>query len=198
VEGTERVVIEHPVHRHTPGVPFREEAVGADTEGKEKFWVKTGIAKSPTERSAVEAEEAGAGVPPERRTGCYHNPPLTEITRKPGFVTEKETELAVRPAPEGCIRLDWVSPEIAFETAFQGTLEPEWTNGARNSLTPSSLVYSGGFINRTTEAEHESSEERSSERNERQLTTALGSMYYKSGLAQKVFGFLREELVQIK
>jgi hypothetical protein len=195
IGGVERIVI-HKVRRFSPSVPWREEIQGAETEGKEKFWIKTGIAT--TERSAVEREEATAGIPTESRTGCYHDPAVTELTRKPGFVTEKETELAVRPSPPGCIRLDFVSPEIAFETPFQGTLEPELTNGSKNALTPSTLTFLGGSINQSSEAEHESTEERSSERNRRELVSAFGPYYYKSLIAQKLFGFLHEELLTIK
>jgi hypothetical protein len=216
----ERLVIKE-VMRHNPSLPWAQETKGEETANGPLFWLRTGVAmplagtellhgvncgtKECTERSAEKtekeqtvAEEAVAGVPTERRTGCYHHPELTELVREPGYSRPHETELAVRPAPQGCIRFDFVIPQIAFETAVQGSLEPEWKNGAKNALSPSKMEYRGGFINRTKESEIESTEERSSERNERYLTSAFGPFYYRSPIPTKLFGFTNEELLRIQ
>jgi hypothetical protein len=96
-------------HREGPSLPWRQEAQGSENEARQTFfWLKTGIA--PTERQKVEEEEAAAGVPTERRTGCYHNPPTEVLVRKPGYTTsEKEEETVLRPTPRGCIGLTLVS-----------------------------------------------------------------------------------------
>jgi hypothetical protein len=193
---TERGVIVGPFgstasHREPPSMPWRAEAEGTEnTETHIKtFWVKIGIAISPTERAEVEAEEAAAGVPTERRTGCYHNPLVTEIVREPGFSQVHETELALRSAPQGCIRASWVAPEVGVEIPFTGTLEPEAVNGTKNGLSPSNAQFKGGFVG---------TEEHSSERNERELVSAFGPWFARSITAIKQIGYLHQELLTLK
>jgi hypothetical protein len=188
---TERLAIRQ-VRREIPSVPWRGEARGTEISGTIFNWVRTGIAL--TERTEVEAQEASVGIPTERRTGCYPQPPLTEIVHEPGFTTQRESELQVKRAPVGCIRVDIVAPELGIETPFQGTLEPEATNGAKNGLTPSKGEFKGGFVGGPTEIPSE----RSSEKNEYYLQSAFGPGYTKTILAIKELGFLHEELLTIK
>jgi hypothetical protein len=191
-EGTERLDI-RSLKRGSLGVPWLQEAEGTEnTSMASVFYMKTGIAQ--TERSTVEAEEAAAGVPTERRTGCYPYPALTEVERSPGLAVERETELVVRPDPKGCIHLTFVAPEFGIETPIQGTLQPEFTNGARNALTPSKLEFKGAFIGVQTEIPSE----RSSERDERHLENGFGPWYVKSLLPVKEMGFLHDELLGLK
>jgi hypothetical protein len=159
-----------------------EESEGTEnTETRVKtFYVKTGIAAKTEERLQVEEEEALAGVPTERRTGCYHFPAVTEVVRQPGFQSSRETELALRPAPQGCIKVTLIAPEIGLEYPFEGSLEPEAVNGTRNALNPSVAFFKGGFIG--TEVE------KSSERNERALRSIAGPAYAKSLSFMKVVG----------
>jgi hypothetical protein len=179
--------------RIPPSLPWRGEGEGTENaEHVKTFWLKTGIPTSPTERATVEAEEAAAGVPPAHRSGCYHEPPFTEITRQPGYVSEKETELAVKPAPQGCIKVNIVAPEAGLVTPFQGTLEPEAVNGSRNSITPSSGSFKGGFIGT------EPGVENSSEHNERALLGSFGPGYTRSITPIKEIGYLNSALITTK
>jgi hypothetical protein len=192
VGGQERLVIKG-VRRSNPALPWRQEAEGTEGAASEKtFWLKTGIATSG--REAVEAEEAAAGVPTESRSGCYPNPPVTEVLRTPGFLSERETELTLRPAPQGCVRVTVMWPELGLEMPVQGTLEPEVVNGVRNGLSPSSATFKGGFIGPETEVPSE----RSSERNARHMESSIGPWYVKSPIPTKGLGFLHEELLQLK
>jgi hypothetical protein len=190
--GSERLVIKQ-ARRRLQSLPWRQEAVGEQTaESERRFFLRTGIATT-SERARVESEEAVAGVATERRTGCYHFPPFTEIVREPGFASGKETELAVKPAPRGCISVNIIAPEAGLEIPFQGTLEPEITNGTKNGLSPSHAELKGGFIGSQTEVPSE----RSSERDERYLISPYGRGYAKTGIAIKGLGALREELLQL-
>jgi hypothetical protein len=194
---TERLVIAGPFggtasHREPADLPWIGESVGTENpETKAKtFWLKTGVPVSATERSEVEAQEAAAGVPVEKRSGCYHQPLFTELTRSPGFTSTKETELALKVGGKGCINVNIVAPEVGVEIPFTGTLEPESKNGAKNALTPSSGEFKGGFIGETTEA--------SSERNERELESAFGPGFTKSITPIKEIGYLHSELLTLK
>jgi hypothetical protein len=200
---TERLVIAGPFgtapsHREPPDLPWLEEAEGTEnTETRQKFFfLKTGVAISPTERAEVQAEEAAAGVPTERRTGCYHNPPLTEIVRAPGYTSARETELALRQGPKGCVNLNFIAPAAGVEIPCTGTLEPEMVNGTHNGLLASNTNFKGGFIGGVgTEVR-----EKSSERNERQLEcgNGYGPGYLRSIEPVKRFGYLKEELLTLK
>jgi hypothetical protein len=186
---TERLVVQGPLgetasHREPSTMPWLQEAEGtenAETKVK-RFWVKTGIAASATERAEVEAEEAAAGVPTERRTGCYRFPEFTESVREPGFTAGRETELALRPAPRGCIKATLVASEVGVEVPLEGTLEPEEINGARSGLSSSTGDFEG-----------------ESERNERALRSIGGAVRPKSlGFNMRQVGYLREELLTLK
>jgi IPT/TIG domain/Regulator of chromosome condensation (RCC1) repeat len=190
--GSERLVIKQ-LRRRVPSLPWKQETTGEQTpESERRFFVKTGIAAT-SERAKVEYEEATAGVPTERRTGCYHFPALTEIVREPGFASAKETELSIKPVPKGCISVNIIAPAAGLEVPFQGTLEPEVVNGAKNSLTPSHAELKGGFIGSQTEAPSE----RSSEHDGRYLMSPYGRGYAKTGIEIKGFGYLREELLTL-
>jgi hypothetical protein len=200
---TERLVIQGPfrgsaTHREPPSLPWLEESEGTEnTETRAKtFFVKIGIAAHPTERTQVETEEAAAGVPTERRTGCYPFPALTEIVREPGYVKGRETELQRRPSPPGCVKVTLVAPEEGLEVPYEGSLEPEEVNGVRNGLLPSSGVFKGGSAGIETEGGPLT--EHSSERNERGLTSALGRGFAKSTSPIKEVGYIHEELLTLK
>jgi hypothetical protein len=174
-------------------LPWRQESFGEqNAESERRFFLRTGIAR--TERSEVEAEEAAVGVPTERRSGCYRTPPFTEIVREPGFASTRETELAQRPAPKGCISVNVVAPEAGVELVFQGTLEPELIEGHANGLTPARWEFKGGFVGSGTELPSE----RSSERNERSLSSVFGPGYARSQIPIKVWGYREEELLNIR
>jgi hypothetical protein len=193
---TERLVVIGPFggttsHRKPPELPWLGETVGTEnTETKVKtFFAKTGVASDPTERAKVEEEEAAAGVPTERRTGCYHNPLITEAVREPGFSQVHETELALNPGPKGCINVNIIAPEVGVEIPFTGTLEPEAVNGTKNGLSPSNAQFKGGFVG---------TEEHSSERNERELVSAFGPGFTRSITPIKALGYLHQELLTLR
>jgi hypothetical protein len=189
--GSERLAIKQ-ARRRPPSVPWRQEAYGEQNAASERhFFLRTGIAT--TERSQVEAEEAIAGVATERRTGCYRFPALTEVVREPGLESGRETEPALRPAPKGCVLATLIVPQFGFEVPFQGTLEPEVVEGAKNGLTPTRGVFKGGSIG----SETETPSERSLERNERYLMSIFGPAYTATGLPIKDLGFAHEELLEI-
>jgi alpha-tubulin suppressor-like RCC1 family protein len=196
VNGTERLVVEGRLggtgsHREPPSLPWRQEAYGEQTAGSERrFFLRTGIAT--TEKSEVEAEEAAAGTPTERRSGCYRTPAVTEIVHEPGFASARETELALRPAPKGCISVTVVAPGDGLEVPFQGTLEPVLVRG-QTPLAPSHGEFRGGFIG----SEGEAPSERSSERNERYLSSVFGPGYTKSEIPIKAVGFGEVELLDV-
>jgi hypothetical protein len=198
VNGAERRVAQGPFggiasHREPPSLPWRQEAFGEQgAESERRFFLRTGIAT--TERSGVEGEEAAAGVPTERRSGCYRTPPFTEIVREPGFASTRETELALRQAPKGCISVTIVAPEAGVELPFQGTVEPLIVNGNTNGLNASRGELKGGFVGSGTEVPSE----RSSERNERYLTSVFGRAYTKSEIPLKAVGYRGVELLEIK
>jgi hypothetical protein len=202
IEGapTERLVVQGnfgstATHREPPSLPWLEESEGTENEAHVKtFFVKTGIAAAASERAEVEAEEAGAGVPTERRTGCYRFPPFTEIVREPGFAATRETEPLHRPAPQGCVKVTLVVPQVGFEMPFEGTLEPEVVNGTKSGLAPSSGSFKGGLIG----PESEVPSERSLERNERALSSLAGPAFIKSITPIKEIGYLHEELLTLK
>jgi alpha-tubulin suppressor-like RCC1 family protein len=189
--GSERLAIRQ-VRRRPPTVPWRQEAYGEQNANSERhFFLRTGIAT--TERTQVEAEERVAGVPTERRTGCYRFPAVTEIVRAPGLGSARETEPALRPVPRGCISVTVVAPQAALEVPFQGTLEPEIVDGAKSGLDPSRGEFKGGSIG----AETEIPSERSLERNERYLMSVFGPAYTTSALPIKEIGFAGEELIAL-
>jgi hypothetical protein len=196
---TERLVIagnfgSTATHRQPPSLPWLEESEGTENEAHVKtFFVKTGIAASASERAEVEAEEASAGVPTERRTGCYRAPAFTEILREPGFAATRETEPQHRPAPHGCVKVTLVVPQAGFEMPFEGTLEPEVVNGAKNGLAPSTGAFKGGVIGLQTEVPSE----RSLERNERALMSIAGPGFIKNISPIKEVGYLHEELLTL-
>jgi hypothetical protein len=191
-EKTERLAIRQ-VKREVPSVPWKQEAQGSEIGGSNVFYLTTGIASERTERENVEAEEALANIPTERRTGCYPQPPTTEVVREPGIVEQRETEPKLRSDPRGCIRVDITAPEIGLETPFQGTLEPKIVNGAKNGLSPSKGEFEGGCPSGCS-----GTSERSSERNERHLESIFGPGYTKSFLAIKELGFANEELMRLQ
>jgi hypothetical protein len=114
--------------------------------------------------------------------------------REPGFASTKETELALRPVPKGCISVTIVAPEAGVELPFQGTLEPRIVDGVTTGLTPSRGELEGGFVGSATEVPSE----RSSERNERYLSSVFGRGYTKSEIPMKVIGYRGVELLTIK
>jgi hypothetical protein len=180
VNQQERLAIRRPPVRRELGLPWRQEAQGTETLDGPMWYLKTGIAE--TNRTEIEAEEAKAGTPTERRTGCYPSPPDTEIVRRPGFETERETELALRPAPQGCIHLTVWVPGLALAIPIQGSLEPQAVDGPPKSpLVASRAELVGGS---PTEA-------RSLERNERHLeSAAFGPWYVQTVVPIHGFPFL--------
>jgi hypothetical protein len=200
---TERLVISGPFggtasRREPSSMPWLEEAEGTEnTETHVKaFFVKLGVAANTEERVEVEREEAEAGVPTEVRSGCHHQASFKEVVREPGFESKRETELALNPAPRGCIKVTLVAPEVGVEVSFEGTLEPEEVNGAKNGLDPSKGTFGGKpseFIGTETEIEQVPSE-----RNGRMLMSVMGPAYPKSITAIKEMGYLRDELLTLK
>lgn len=193
-EGKERSAIKQ-VKREIPSVPWKTEAFGTELNSTAKSYVRVGVPLSSTERTEIEQQEASVGVPPERRSGCYPQPALTEVVRQPGITNERESELVARRDPPGCIRVDIVAPFLSLEIIFQGTLEPEAVNGTRNALTPSKGEFKGGYVSPN---ENEVPSEHSSERNEYYLSSGFGKGYTKALTPIKEVGFLKEELLQLK
>jgi hypothetical protein len=177
-ESTERLAIKQ-VKRELPSVPWNQEARGTEIGGSNTFFLTTGIAGDRTERANVEAEEAQAGIPTEHRTGCYPQPPFTEVVREPGVAEPRETELALRSDPKGCVRIDIISPEVGIEEPFQGTLEPKVLNGARNCLSPMKWELEG-----TEEGHH--------------MESVSGPGYARTMIPIKECGFANLELTQLR
>jgi hypothetical protein len=187
VNQQERLAVGRPPVRRELGLPWRQEAEATETLEGPLWFLRTGIAE--TNRTEFEAEEANAGIPTEQRTGCDPNPTDTEIVRKPGFETERETELALRPAPQGCIHLTVWVPALGLAVPIQGSLEPRVIDGPpRTPLVASRAEFEGGSP----------TEGRSKERNERHLeSAALGPWYVETRVPIKGFVFATGVTTQV-
>lgn len=69
--------------------------------------------------------------------------PEREPHLKIGIPTESGKSCTENPAPPGCMRLTIIYPGIDLQIPFEGTLEPNWLNGAGNGLSPSEMEFAG-------------------------------------------------------
>jgi hypothetical protein len=131
-------------YRERGSLPWDAESNATENAAHEQsFFLRTGLAASPTERAEVESEEAAAGTPEELRTGCYPHPSTEAVHLHPGFNEPTEEFATLRPDPEGCVQVNIIAPEAGVEQEFEGSSEPVATNGAKNCLSPSKAELKG-------------------------------------------------------
>jgi hypothetical protein len=158
-------------YRERASLPWQGESFATESTAHERFFfLRTGIAT--TERAAVEAEEAEAGIPTELRTGCYPHPTTEKVALHPGYGEPTEEFTALRADPEGCMQVNIIAPEAGVEETFQGTMEPTIVPGAHNCLTPSRAELHG-----------------TEERHGYHLESIFGPGFPTSRIALKVCGF---------
>lgn len=90
------------------------------------------LATALREAEAVTVERMGIG---EGGRSCY--PEETVV------VEGKEVERPVgwEKVPAGCFKVDLIAPRIPDEFVYYGTLEPEYLNGSKSELFPSSISF---------------------------------------------------------
>jgi hypothetical protein len=116
------------LHREPPALPWNFRL--SEREGKTR--IQIGL-----------PEECRSGQPPHVLIPCSEATEASERevgTNPEACVANPD---ANKPAPEGCVRVDFLIPALNFALPYEGYLEPRVTNGVMNGLSPGAWEFEG-------------------------------------------------------